>query len=348
MNRTNPADIVFSPQDISRLSTKNLESRRNARIEGNPLHWMPMYVKSLDMVNTDEKKFLPVLPTELITVIARPGHGKTALMMYWARKRANEIRLRAAMGDTEAARRVVAYVTYEQPIEELNAFHVAATLGEKENLSVTAMAMGHITDSQWAEVQRINMQRIADPLWFIGHSIERRAARPVIDAQALQDALLAIETWQGEKSLIVDSIFIDYLQLIPYARVESKTIGISDNLNALKNTFRYTGARGIVGVQATREVEKRDDPTPLMADGQWTSNIEQDSDGVISLLRPCQYKAQGESFQGMAINGYQQMKIAILKRKLGPANFAAWVAFDTKYNRLNDAEVKTYDFSQDA
>lgn len=75
-------------------------------------------------------------------------------------------------------------------------------------------------------------------------------------------------------------------------------------------------------------------------DGQWTSNIEQTSDKIFSLVRPRKYKKEGEMFGSKEVHGNDQMVISVLKQKLGPANFARWVKFDPIYNKLEELEVK--------
>lgn len=100
--------------------------------------------------------------------------------------------------------------------------------------------------------------------------------------------------------------------------------------------------RNVVGVQAKREVDTRDTPIPLMDDGQWSSTIEQFSDAVLSLVRPCLYPPTKK--WDVEISGKQQLLVSCSKRKLGPANFNSWVYFDPKYNSLNDTEIKEYNF----
>lgn len=100
--------------------------------------------------------------------------------------------------------------------------------------------------------------------------------------------------------------------------------------------------RMVVGVQAKREVDRRDVQIPLLDDGQWSSTVEQFSDGVLSLVRPSLYPKK--EFDGVQVVGSQQLLVSCLKRKLGPANFNRWVYVDPKYNFLSMAEIKEYNF----
>jgi replicative DNA helicase len=338
--------IVFNPVQIAQLTETYLDKRRQAADQGGLEVGMPIYIKGLDATGrNDDRGLTPIIDGDVCTIIARPGHGKTSLMMRWARERVKEINRLTSEGDQDAERRVVVYVTYEQTVEALHSFHVAAS-NKALGLSVTKMAMGKITDAQWEGVTKSNIRRVAEPLWFIGHSIERKARRPVINIDMLTAALWEIEGYQGEEKFRVDSVFLDYLQRMPYGKAESKTIGISDNLDAIKNLALSIGTKFVVGCQAKRDVDERADPTPGMEDGQWTSNIEQTSDTVLSIVRPCKYKAEGESFNGVKVTGFQQMRIVGQKQKMGESNFDKWVDFDPRYNELNEAETKTMDLSK--
>jgi replicative DNA helicase len=177
-----------------------------------------------------------------------------------------------------------------------------------------------------------NVRRISDPLWFIGHSISREGRRPIISMDHLPASLMAIVDWQGvDNKFRIDSIFFDYLQRAPYNGRESKTVGISENLDALKNLAFFTKSKVICGVQAKTEVDKRDDPTPGMEDGQWT---------VITLVRPAKYRNEGEQFADITTRGIMQMRVTVAKQKMGDSNFDVWVDFDPRYNELEPVTYK--------
>ncbi len=114
-----PSVLVYDPAEITRIGTKYLEDRKERKQTG-----IPVYLKSIDDV------LIPVLRGELISLIGRPGCGKTGFMMRWARYRARELRTQGIKD------KVVGYATWEQSVEELHAFHVAA----EAKLSITNMA----------------------------------------------------------------------------------------------------------------------------------------------------------------------------------------------------------------
>lgn len=346
-------DTIFSPADVAGLTETYLERRRTAKQAGGLEVGMPVYIKSLDSKEGSDEGLVPVQDTDLAVIISRPGHGKSSLLMRWARMRSQEIRRRAALGDQDAQRRVVVYATWEQSIEALNSFHIAAT-NQELGLSITRMAKGEIDDRQWEGIQTASVMRVADPLWFIGTSIERRKQNRnlILNTKVLEENLWEIENWQGSERFRVDSVFVDYLQAIPWHhtqdgnRPESKTVGISLNMERLKDTAKSICTKMIAGCQAKADCDKRDDPTPRMEDGEWTAGIEQRADVVITAVRPCKYREQGKLFNEVPVRGYKQMLLTVAKQKVGESNFCAWVNFDPRYNKLDEAELKRIDFTE--
>lgn len=326
--------LVFTPVEASNATELYVKELRENDGDG-----MPLYIPKMEYKPTDRKGFLPVKRGEIITVLGRPGNGKTGFMLRWARARAKDLQRQAAMGNAVAANSVVLYWTMEQLVEELRLFHVAAEKG----ISATDMANGKMDDAQWDDVTNTLRNLHTNPLWFAGKSLRRRKDKLKLTEEALYQALESIETWQGDSvKTQVDSVFIDYLQRFRSNKGGEWVQFYGDLMNALKDMTGDFATRFIVGVQARREVDNRDVPIPQMDDGQWTSSIEQQSDGMISVVRPSHYKSKGESFDGVTVSGHTQMIVTVLKRKLGPENFNDWVNFHPEYNRLDEAELKNF------
>lgn len=323
--------LVFTPLEASNAT--EIYADELARNDGDG---MPLYISRMEYSPKDRKGFLPVKRGEIITVLGRPGNGKTGFMLRWARMRAHDIAKNNGTG-------VVLYWTMEQLVEELRLFHVAA----EEGISATDMANGRMSADDWGNVKQSLRKLHTTPLWFAGKSLRRRRDKIKLNEQALYGALESIEKWQGEDvKQEIDSVFIDYLQRF---RSDGRdwVQFYGDLVNALKDMAGDFATRFVVGVQARREVDSRDFPIPQMDDGQWTSSIEQQSDGMISVMRPSHYKAQGELMDDVPVRGHTQMVIAVLKRKMGPENFKEWVNFAPEYNRLDQAELKNFNPNED-
>lgn len=322
--------LVFTPLEASNAGESYIQWRKDNEGGG-----MPLYIPSLEFDPAKDNGFLPVMPGELISVIARPGHWKTGFNLRWARERARALKAQADAGNETASKSVVVYVTLEQKVEELRMFQVAA----ENKISMSEVASGKITD--YTPITNGLRQLYDVPLWFIGRSMDRRKYKAQMDDKTVYAALDEIEKWQDDQQTqIIDSVFIDYLQKFrPAGNFVEYYSGL---MNTLANWSGDFMTRMVVGVQAKREVDQRATQIPLMDDGQWSSTIEQFSDGVLSLVRPCLYPAK--EFDGVAVEGHNQLLVSCLKRKMGPANFNGWVNVEPKYNSLNDAELKNYNF----
>ena len=332
--------ILFGAEEIGLNGVEYLRNRRENKQIG-----IPFGLKSMDELDADGNVWLPEMPGELTGYIARPGNGKSSLMVNRARRRAQDLQSRGI------ADRVVVYLTYEQTVEELYAFHLAAELSERASkvdadgneidphlrLSVTDMARGVISNEQWREILLLGSRRRFLPLWNIGYSAVKTAKPVYMDSEAVAGALELIE---DRYHLKIDFLFVDYLQRMPYRFRESKTVGVSENLDILKNfAFRFRCPVG-VGIQSRREVDEQEPPIPHDDDGQWTSNVEQTCDRLVSLVRPRKYRQVGEMFGSMRVEGNNQMLISVLKQRLGPSNYAKWVSLNPLYNRLDELEVR--------
>lgn len=309
-------DLVFSPVDVATLGLDYLKFRHDHKESG--VHF-PI----------SEDRIYPLLPGELMSIIARPGHCKTGLMMLWARERAKWLKANGFEN------RVVLYVTVEQSVEELHAFHIAAD----QNVSITKMAMGELTEDEWQKALKASTQRIDIPLWFIGHSVMRAGGRKPLNTDVISGAIEHVKSW-GD-GFVVDCLFVDYLQrLHPLTSRENPVVAYSAIVDETKDLALGFGIPAVLGVQAKREVDGTKEQIPLLDDGQWTSNIEQSSDRVLSLARPRRYVQEGNIWNDVLVQGQNQLLVTCLKQKLGEANFQRWVSYNPILNKLNDLEVK--------
>lgn len=311
-----PDDVLFSPADAARIGLANLSQRREKKHLA-----VPFGIPSID------RDYLPLLPGEMETIIARPGNGKTGLMVHRARQRATDL---AQRGENRA----VVYATCEQTIEELWTFGMAAQTG----INISNMARGEINDREWVIIEQKAMEHGTVPIWMIGPSKEKRRKRPKLTISLLVDTVFHLEDTTKTKA---DIVFLDYLQLVrPERRGQSKTVDMSDILEDCKDGALHTDCGWSIGVQAKRDVDAQQMPIPGLDSGQWTSAIEQFSDKVWSAVRPCKYRKEGENFGSKTVEGHSQMVLSLLKQKLGIDNKAYWVYFDPAYNKLHELESK--------
>jgi replicative DNA helicase len=306
-----PGDVLFTPPEAATAARVSLEYRRSHRAEG-------IYIGIPEI----DRHLTPVLADNLVTVLGRPGSGKTALMLWWARREAQRL------ADDGIANKVVVYITYEQAVEDLMAFNVAAD----KKLSIESMARGTLSENDWELALTSLTGAVGLPLAIIGHSMERRQRRPRLTLTNVAESLGYMIDHLGLEPHLV---FLDYLQRIPGEKYSGdRRLEVSESLDRCKDAALAFGAPWIVGVQAKREVDTRDLPIPLLADGQETANIEQASDKIFSLVRPCKYRKNGEAFGSVVVMGYKQMLVTLLKQKLGIDNISEWITFDPATNSV--------------
>jgi len=318
------AQTLFTPEEIGVIGAQHIRHRRE-----NKHLSVPLGVKSVDTVDAKGNQLLPLFSGEVMSIIGRPGNGKSGVMTFSARTRAEQL-LSLKLFD-----RVVLYVTVEQMVEEMYAFNLAAD----RRISITNMARGEITDAEWAECLKHSIERRNLPLWYSGYSAYINGTQNTINIETITRDVKTIRDVHHKQ---IDIIFIDYLQLLPYAgNAESKTVGISNNLDMIKRlALQVWKCPVVLGVQAKREVDDYPDEMPRQEDGQWTSNIEQASDKILSVVRPRKYRKEGQEFYGQTVQGNNQLVLSVLKQKLGAANYVKWLYFDPIYNKLDDLEIE--------
>ena len=94
----------------------------------------------------------------------------------------------------------------------------------------------------------------------------------------------------------LDLVVIDYLQLINgSSRNGNRQEEVSNISRSLKQMARELGVPVIALAQLSREVEKREDKRPIMADLRESGSIEQDADIIMFLYREGYYNRSGEN-----------------------------------------------------
>lgn len=310
--------IVYAPNEVAAMTVDYLRQRRD--------HWetaVNLGVPVLDeLIN-------PLHPGDLVSILGRPGSGKTSFMIRWARYRS------AQLHNANDPDGMVVYITLEQTVEELYSYILAAETG----ITLTQLARERMTDDQLEQILGATARTLAHPLSLMGHSAQNRRARPNLNIETIRDNLHSLED-RGAlngKPFRLDMIFMDYLQRAPY-RGDNKAIGLYDVMNGCKELALEFACPFVLGVQARREVDDTKYKIPGLADAQWTSGVEQVSDVLLSLMRPSEYFEQGERAGTITVDGYAQMLVTVVKQKMGLANKSRWIYFDPGENRIGSLE----------
>lgn len=304
--------IVFDPPKAASLTIEALEDLQKNRDRG-----VHTGIVGLDNV------LLPMLPSELITIIGYTSWYKSGFM-NWVAKHALE---------NVKENEVVIKVTWEQSIEEDTLVWIA----NNASISISMLAKGEYSETDWKMVMGSYKQRILTPLWIVGHSSKEseagHRARPRMTMTDVQRALDFICKGATDKELKIRLIVLDYLQRIRPDPQDGSTKReqMMEAVNRSKDTAIQFGCPVMLGVQASRDVLNRNFKLPRLDDGLETSNIEQSSDKVISLWYPIKTEEEGAIVMEKPVNK-NLLICGLLKQKMGVAPVTAALFVDPEKN----------------
>ncbi|VEU78083.1 replicative DNA helicase [Mycoplasmopsis columbinasalis] len=243
----------------------NLEKRHNATAE---ITGVPTGYRKYDALNQGMQ------PNELIILAARPGMGKTAFALNIA---LNVAKLKFQENDPNKHHNV-AFFSLEMSPEQLMGRIYSILTGIngnklKEAKHLTDQEMMYIYTKKTKEIDKLNL--------FIDDSGTNTINEIIWKCRRLH------------KLHPLDLIVVDYLQLINVERWsngENRQNEITRISRALKLLAKDLHIPVIALSQLSREVERREDKRPLLADLRESGAIEQDADVVMFLYRDSYYE----------------------------------------------------------
>ena len=274
-----------------------------------------------------DQAMIPMRPGELVSILGRPGDGKTSILAYLARQEARRIQERGT-GDRE----VVVYTTWEQSAEELTAFFLT-----NNRYSISDVAWGR---ADLDDVRRDAVKGASLPIWVIGHGIGRAGQKvPRMTPDVVLEAIESMEADFGVKPTLM---LFDYLQLIPVPHAKERLAQVTEAPIRIKELALRTGVPAVAGVQAARRVDDRVIKLAEMNDAQWASAIEQTSDKVFSLWRPARSEDAGEWIEGESGKRYEVTDtlffLRMLKQRGDRGRFTWTLHFDPSLLKLAELE----------
>lgn len=211
------------------------------------------------------KYTLGLQPTELIILAARPSMGKSAFALNIARNVAN-------MPDKP----YVAFYSLEMGSDQL----VSRMLSAESLIHSTKIRTGNLTNLEW---QQLNLAQ--ENLSKLNIVFDDSGTVKVTDLRQKCRKL------QQDKGL--DLVIIDYLQLLSGNNPGAGRVNeVSEISRTLKEMARELKIPVIALSQLSRNVERRDDKTPIMADLRESGSIEQDADIIMFLYREDYYNKE--------------------------------------------------------
>ena len=258
------ADRVSRPEDIAPLSDvvratlDDLERRQQARQAGECIG-IPTGLRRLDALTGGWRG------GQLVVLAGRPGTGKSATMLHFARAAA-------------ASGVPVCIFSLEMPAGQLAGRMLVGGSG----VDSQAFRVGSVDTTGWSQLEQAGAELSAIPVYLND--------RANITIGAIRSQCKAM-TRRGRCGMVI----IDYLQLLDTASRNTNSTRereIAAASRSAKLLAKELDVPVILLSQLSRKVEERADKTPLLSDLRESGAIEQDADMVVFIDRPAMYGAQ--------------------------------------------------------
>lgn len=220
---------------------------------------------------------------DLVIVAARPAMGKTAFLLNMAGAASLDAKRPVAVGIQSA----------EQPHEQIG----ARLLAINGRVAAQSLRTGRVRDEDWPKLTAAMSALSQAPIWL------NDASNPHYG-----DVLRQARKWVHVNNVKV--LYVDYIQRIRGARTQPIHEQVAEVCRSLKELARDLRIPVVALSQVSREVEKRNNKRPGMADLAYSSVIEAEADQVLTLYRDEVYTADTQD-QGVC-------EINILKNRHGP------------------------------
>ncbi len=194
----------------------------------------------------------------LLILAARPGTGKTAIVLNMAQYAAQH------------EKKPVAIFSLEMSKEEL----VDRLVVSQSEVDAWKIKTGRLNEEDWDKVSSA-MGQLGDIPLYIDDT-------PGITMAEMRSKARRLHLEHG-----LGLIVVDYLQLVnPGKQYESRTVEVSAISQGLKNLARELNVPVLACSQLSRAVEQRGEKRPQLADLRESGAIEQDADVVMFIYRP--------------------------------------------------------------
>lgn len=239
--------------------------------------------------------------SDLIIVAARPGMGKTALALNFARNAAMEAEV------------PVVFFSLEMSREQLSLRLLCA----EARVNSARVRDGSFTDE--------HLQLLTD-------AADDLSTAPIYidDSPGLTSLEIKTKVRRLKKEKKIGLVIIDYLQLMTSrSRLERRDLEISEMSRSLKNLAKEIDIPIIALSQLNRSLEARADKRPVLSDLRESGALEQDADLVMFLYRDELYnKDENNPNRGKA-------ELILSKQRNGPIGMQHLLFLD-KYTRFEN------------
>lgn len=268
---------------------------------------------------------------DLTIIAARPGMGKTALVL--------NIAVNVAAGSDEHRQESVGVVIFslEMPRDQLGNRMACA----EGRIDVGKLRGGCLTPKDWNNLTQASVYIGGLPIWIddspatdlmsmrakVRRVQAELARKPLVDRQGTPRVNANGEPIYRKVGLVV----LDYLQLMKGREgVSSREQEISEISRGLKGQAKDLGVPIIALSQLNRQVETRSEKNkrPQLSDLRESGAIEQDADNICFIYRDDYYNKENSPERNIA-------ELIIAKQRNGPTGTAK-VRFDREYTRFDN------------
>ena len=252
-------------------------------------------------------------PEELVILAARPSMGKSAFAMNLA--------LNVSKRNKDGAASVAIF-SLEMSNEQL----ASRMLSSESNIENNKIKTGNLTSREWQ---------------FLEGGIQSLSRLNIVfdDSSAVTVADIRAKCRKLSQQGRLDFVVIDYLQLVKGDdRSGNRQEEVAKISRGLKQMARELKVPILALSQLSRDVEKREDKRPVLADLRESGSIEQDADIVMFLFRKDYYERKEDNRTG-------EVELSIAKNRQGMAGVVLSYRFDTEFSRFTaqaDREEEAY------
>jgi replicative DNA helicase len=272
---------------------------------------------------------------ELTIVAARPGMGKTALVVNMAINVASPQQLENARDPNDRWEEPgygVVIFTLEMPREQI----VNRMLCSEARVDVSRVRTGMLTPSDWSKLTQAAAHLANLNVW-----VDDTPALSMFEVRSkvrrLQAEFDKVDPATGEKKQRIGLVVVDYLQLMRgRENAPSREQEISEISRGLKQLAKELSLPVIALSQLNRAVETRGEKSkrPQLSDLRESGAIEQDADNICFIYRDDYYNKETAD-RNLA-------ELIIAKQRNGPTDIVR-VRFDAQYTRFDNLADGEYD-----
>lgn len=245
-------------------------------------------------------------PGSLYVLAARPGQGKTSLMLTAARNAALQ------------GKRVAVFSLEMPTLRITNRF-----LAQESGLDVQLLDTGKVSEADWP--------RLVDAVEKLEHLPIYLDDTPAITPLQLKAKCRRLHLSAGK----LDLVMLDYLQLMHAGvKTDNRTQEVGFISRSLKALSKELNVPILAAAQLNRDVEKRASSRPQLSDLRESGDIEADADVVMFLHQP----------DPQPNSELQPTEIVIAKHRNGPTG-AVTCLFRKATTRFENAEMVHVDLN---